>query len=236
MPHSNALKEFQSSLEMVEALLELERKYKNPPRKEEQKAVQALRGSAIVLMVASFEYFLRQVMEERLTELATPHSKVQFNKLPDKMQVCSIFNTLERAMKGEPFKEPTQKINRLTDIELACKIVVLKNVHPPAFNDSGSNPSPDTVSNMFSNVGLSDIFTKIKPKFDIKWGKATAHTFIRDKLQALVGSRHIVAHTANVLNISRSDLKEYKKFISICAYLLDLELETHIKHLLKTCV
>jgi hypothetical protein len=236
MATSQALYEFQDSLKMVEALIKLEQKYRNPPRKEEQKIVEALRGGTVVLMVASFEYFLRQVFSERLSVLSTQPPPVKFHLLPDKMQVCSTFNTLDYAMKGKRFESPSPKINRLTKIDSACRSVVSKTINPSAFTDTSSNPDPTTVNEMFSNVGLSDIFTKIKPRFDAKWKKPTAHTFVRDTLQALINCRHTVAHTATVLNVSRTDVKKYKKFITILAAILDAELEKHIQHLLTTCI
>jgi hypothetical protein len=237
MASSQALREFQDSLEMVEALIKLEQQYKNPPRREEQKIVEALRGGTVVLMVASFEYFLRQLFSERLSILSTQPSPVKFHLLPDKMQVCSVFNTLDYAMKGTPFvSPPSLKKDRLVNIDAACRAVVAKTINPSAFTDSASNPGPATVKEMFSNVGLSDILTQIKPQFDSKWRKPTAHTFVRDTLQGLINCRHTVAHTATVLNVSRSDIKVYKKFITILASILDTALEKQIRHLLTTCI
>jgi len=237
MAISQALSEFHDSLQMVEALIKLEQKYKNPPRKEEQKIVEALRGGTIVLMVASFEYFLRQLFAEHLSVLSAQSVSVKFHLLPDKMQVCSVFNTLDYAMKGAPFPSfPDKKIDRLTNIDIACRSVAAKTINPSAFTYSAGNPGPGTVNEMFSNVGLSNILTELKPQFDSKWKKPTAHTFVRDTLQALIDRRHTVAHTATVLNVSRSDIKAYKKFITTLASILDMKLERHIRHLVATCV
>ena len=50
MSNSTAFQNFIDSLQMTEELLDLERKCKNPPLKSEEKIVQALRGSASVLV------------------------------------------------------------------------------------------------------------------------------------------------------------------------------------------
>lgn len=234
MSQSSSLREFQESLEIADVLAKLEKKYRNPPRKDEIKAVQGLRGASVVFMVATFEYFLRQVFEERLTPLNDP-AAIVFERLPEKMRICTVYNTLDGAMKGPKYIKSTQKIDRIPDIKFACKIVGLKAVNPKAFSETGSNPNSDSVKQMFRDVGIKDVFSIIQPGFDKKWKKPTAHTFISDKLDEIVNHRHLVAHTAAALNISRSDLSSYRKFLSILANLLDLELEKHVKHLLKSC-
>src|SRR6266516_5751701 len=109
MTHSNAFLEFKDALGMAEQLQNIEReKCHNPPRQNELKTVQGLRGGAVILMVAAFENFLRQAFQEHLSEL-TKHPRVTFNKLPERMRVNCYYLTLERSMKGPPFQEPPPK-------------------------------------------------------------------------------------------------------------------------------
>ena len=82
--------------------------YSNPPRSHERKAVEGLRGAAAVLMVAAFENYLRQCVEEYLAELTKRPLKLQFNALPDKMKIHSVFTTLQHAMDRPPY-EPSKK-------------------------------------------------------------------------------------------------------------------------------
>lgn len=234
MANSQALQELKNALEIAHELLEIERKnYKNPPKLGEQKAVQGLRGGASVLMVAAFEYFLRQAIEEHLAELAVHPPKVKFDDLPDKMKVTNVYQTLDRALKGSRFQGSTNKITRIKEIEVACKVVISGVINPSSFSDTGSNPSANNVKEMFKSLGISDIFSDIKVKFDQQWKKPEATTFIHDKLDEIVQRRHRVAHTANALNITRSELNESIKFLKILATLLDGELKRHIKQILK---
>jgi hypothetical protein len=112
MPASKAYTDFRDSLSIAEELLLIERRYSNPPKRDELQALQALRGGVAVLVVAFFEQFLKEVIEEHLVKLATP-PVVALSTLPDETKVCSIFNTLERSMKGPP-KNPPKKDRRLT--------------------------------------------------------------------------------------------------------------------------
>lgn len=235
MATSNALSEFKESLSIAEELLDVDKKnYHNPPRLNQQKAVQGLRGGAAVLMVAAFEYFLRQSVEESLSDLTIQPVKIAFEKLPEKMRINSVFNTLEQALKGPAFEEPTLRIDRLVHIERACKLVLSGTINPLAFTNTGSNPNSKSIKLMFSDLGVKDIFGLIKPKFERKWGKPVAQTFISDKLDEIVNRRHIVAHTANALSISRSDLKESIRFLKILAALLDGEISIHIREIFKS--
>jgi arginine deiminase len=94
MPNSRAFSQFKESLVMAEELLRIEReRCHNPPRLEEQKTAQGLRGGAVVLMAATFENFLKQAFEEHLAKL-TSHPPILLEKLPEKMRINCVFFTL----------------------------------------------------------------------------------------------------------------------------------------------
>jgi len=112
-------------------------------------------------------------------------------------------------------------------------MVISKVVNPTAFSEIGSNPSPARVREMFKRLDIRDVFDRIKVAFDIKWGTPTARTFIPDKLEEIVGRRHVVAHTADALNIARKDLRESIKFLRTLTSLLDVELDNHINNILQ---
>ena len=235
MTNSAAYNQFCESLEMAKELLKIENSYKNPPRLHEQKAVQGLRGSVAVLVVAAFESYLRQMIEERLAELSAKHHHLHLERLPDNMRVTHVYNSLERAMKGPLYQDPPPKIQRLVDIDRICRVLISGDISASVFADTGGNPSSKNLKSLFKSLDLIDITSRIKLRFDKKWGKPTAQTFIDDKLQEIVNRRHIVAHTADALSISRTDLKESLKFLNILAELLDKELENHVKQLIKAC-
>jgi len=234
MASSKALEQFKESLQMAEELLKIEKKnYKNPPRITEQKAVQGLRGGAAVLMVAAWENFLKQLIEEELTNLTTHPPKVPFEKLPPKMQQHSVFQTLERATKGPRFQKPKNRIDRLPDIEQACKVVISGKINPVAFSDIGSNPNPEIVTEMFKNMGIGDIFECIKEDFEKKWKNSVSNTFINDKLLEIINRRHVVAHKADALKISRSDLNESIRFMKIIAPLFEKQLRYKVNDIIR---
>lgn len=232
MSDSKSFSQFVESLSMAEELINLEKVYHDPPLQEEQKAVEGLRGGAAILMVAAFENFLRRSFEEQLSKLIV-HPPITPDKLPEKMRVNCVFFTLEQAMKGPPYHK-SSKLQRLNDIDKACRMLIYQSVNPTIFSDTGSNPNAERVKEVFANVGIENVFMTIQRKFENQWSvNYIAHTFIKDKLNEIINRRHVVAHTANALNIPNSDLNESLKFLKILASLLDQELREHIEAILK---
>lgn len=234
MACSTVLEGFLQSIALSESLIEIDRtNYHNPPRKDEQKPVEALRGGAIILMVAAFERFLRQLIEYYLDPLTRASCSVDFSSLPEKMQIYSIFTTLDYAMKGKPYMPRLNRLDRLQDIDSACRLVVSQRLNSDVFCDTGSNPNSKTIKEMFGNLGITDPFGRLQAQFETKWGTSVAQTFIPDKLDEIINRRHLVAHTADALNITRTDLRTASKFLRITAELLEKLIKSHIDNIVN---
>ena len=230
-----ALEQFKESLELATALKKIERdRYPANPPTSKQAAVMGLRGGATVLLVAAFEYFLSRLFQEEISKINTTPVSVDFDKLPEKLRITTVFHSLNRAMDGPLFQEKPPKIDRITEIIAACKLIISDQVNPNAFSETGSNPNGETVKNKFGEVGVQDIFGKIKLGFETKWGSPVSHDFIKSKLDSIVRTRHIVAHTADALNITRRNQNEAFRFLKILTELLEKELVKHIKDVKKT--
>jgi hypothetical protein len=231
MADSAALGEFKNSIKMAEELINKEKEFGNPPKKADEPLVRGLRGGAAVLMVASFEAYLRRAVEEHLSELTKQPPPVEFAKLPDKLKINGIFSCLEAALRGPKYQD-TQKIDRLPGIRSVCGRVAADILDPTALSSTQGNPDSKTVKGMFSNIGVLDVFTSIHNRFRVKWGRPIPQTFINDKLEEIVKRRHSVAHSGNALDIGRSDLNEAVKFLKILAELLDSVLHKHVEQIM----
>jgi len=227
-----AFDQFKESLELAEALRKLERDhYPYNPNLAQQPSVKGLRGGASVLMVAAFEFFLRRLLEESISELNTVPATIDFDKLPDKLKVTAVFNGINNALRGPLYEERPPKVDRINGIMAACRLLISEQIDPTAFSETSSNPNGNTVKEKFNEVGLSDVFSKIKATFEVMWGSPVALDFIKSKLDEIVRTRHVVAHTADALNISRASQNESFKFLRILAELLEGELQDHIKNI-----
>lgn len=227
--------QFKESLELATALKKLERdKYPNNPNVSQQPFVKGLRGGSLVLMVAAFEFFLRNLFEDSISDINTIPVSIDFHKLPDQLKITTVFNGLNRALKGPLFDETPPKVDRINDIMEACKLLISEQINPMTFSETGSNPDGNTVKKKFKEVGLNDIFEIIKPNFEAKWKSPVAQDFIKSKLDEIVRTRHVVAHTVDTLKISRKSQNESFRFLKILAKLLEKELQKHIKAIMKS--
>lgn len=227
-----ALDKFKESLELAISLRKIEREKFASPRQENQPFIMGLRGGAAVLMVAAFEFYLRRLFEENISILNTSPPSIDLQKLPDKFKEKIVYDGLENSMKGPKYGPTTKRVDRINDILTACKHLIGEHINPATFTDTSSNPNSDTVKRKFKEIGIDDIFDKIKSEFETKWGAPVVATFIEDKLNEIVNVRHVVAHTADTLNITKTSQNDGLKFLKILAELLEKEIDKHIKALL----
>lgn len=226
---SLAYQAFRESLKQPEALRRLEATLSDPPDPDDVALAEGLRGGVIVLLVAAFEGYLRDVFEERVDDLGTHIDATMFERLPDQVRVAAVFNLLEESMKGAPGKKvPEERKDRIAGIRVAAAAVSASNLRGSAFSTTYSNPSSDTVRTMFKQVGRVDIFAGVQTRFVRYWGKPVASAFIKSQLDHYVSSRHEVAHGANVLAWSRKDLREAERFFRHLGHAVDDELRVHL--------
>ncbi|KJS04688.1 MAG: hypothetical protein VR77_10705 [Flavobacteriales bacterium BRH_c54] len=229
-----ALDKFKESLELAISLRKIETDKYARNRQVDQPFKMGLRGGSAVLMVASFELYLRRLFEENIARLNTSPPSIDLIKLPENLKIKIVFDGLNTPMKAPKYGPTTQKVDRIDSVLTACKHLIGEHINPSTFSETNSNPNSDTVKTKFKEVGIANIFVVIKTDFETKWGSVVAATFIEDKLNEIVNVRHVVAHTADTLNITKASQKEAIKFLKILSELLDKELDKHIKHLLVT--
>jgi hypothetical protein len=233
---SNALVDFGITLRQAQELISRERRFRDPPLPRSQMAVLGLRGGATVLMVATFERFLRDMAAENLERLAQRPPAVAFDDLPDKLRLSSVWLSLDAAMKGRLVDPAKGRLARLARVRRAAALIVDGVIDPIALSETGGNPDADAVRQLFSNAGVSNIFERIRETFEQAWGRPESQEFAAAKLDEIVNSRHRVAHRADALSISRSQLAEWPHFLLVLAPLLDSELEAHVERVLDSAV
>jgi len=231
---SRSLSDFKESMQLAEALKKIERTYPQNPNLTQQPDVKGLRGGAAVLMVAAFEFFLKNLFIEYIGKLNTIPKTIDFEKLPKNLKVTSVYGGLNEAMSGPRFRTKPPKVDRIKTIVEACKQIIIEQIDPNTFSNTSSNPSGETVKGMFKNVGIDNIFGKIKTDFEAMWHSPVPNDFINSKLDEIVRTRHIVAHTSDTLNISRASQNEAIKFLGVLSELLANKLDEHVQSLQLT--
>lgn len=229
---SRSLDDFEQSLGQAEALITRERRYKDPPTDASRTMVLGLRGGATVLMVATFERFLRDMTAEHLARLVTRPPVVPFDELPAKLQTTSIWASLDHAMRGRLDSADRGRMSRIPRVRRAATLIVEGNIDALALSETGGNPGSQTVKDIFAGIGIKDVFSHIRDSFEASWGRPETHDFVPTKLDEIVNSRHRVAHRADALSISRNQLGEWPRFLTVLAPELDALLSKHVAGLI----
>lgn len=219
---------------MARSLVQVESGYPDPPPMNQREIVLGLRGGAAVLMVASFEQFLKELVSECL-DLIQSNGKVNYDLLPERIRIQNTYGLLEPAMKGVGrAQRNSTKGDRLSDIITACLAIGGKKLQSTAFIETGSNPNKRRVVEMMKHLDIVDVFTAIRPRFEREWGSHVSTTFIPDKLDEIVSRRNEVAHTGQSLTISRKDLRDSLKYLRVLGKVLDIEVHQKCRLIAST--
>jgi hypothetical protein len=230
---SVALGAFEQSLVSAKRLAVIESRYKDPPLPDKAPTVEALRGGFCVLIVGSFERFLTEAFQEHLAVFEGEPPPVPFSALPDSLRVNSVFESLELAMKGPRYGTGGTKASRFPGVSMAAQRAVSENIDATALAQTKGNPKAARVKEMFKAIGVRRPFTDIRSAFDRIWSNPEASSFLEDKLDEIVNARHVVAHTAEALQISRGDLKLWPTFLEALATVLDERLDLYANNVLN---
>jgi hypothetical protein len=229
---SRALADFEVSLQQAESLIRLESGYADPPPPTDQDAVLGLRGGATVLLCATFERYVRDMVSEHLELLATAPPPVPFDDLPAKLRTSSVWKSIERAMKGRLEPEVRGREARLPAVARSALTIVEGLIDPIALSDTGGNPSADQIRDICGDIGLTDPFAAMRTDFDAMWETEESADFLSQKLDEIVNARHRVAHRADALQISRAQLSEWPRFLRALARVLDWLIEGYVLELI----
>ncbi|MCW3493888.1 HEPN domain-containing protein [Microbacterium sp. SSM24] len=231
-----AATEYRQSSAMVASLMTLESSYQDPPPIVDRSTVEGLRGGAVVLMVGAFEHYLKQSTSELLDSLNRATPPVVFSKLPLDLQAQAVYTGLESAMKAKSWDPIKDRTARLPGVIAAAAAVHSGVLLSADIANTAGNPNPEQLRSIYKVLGYPGVFAKIKSAFDREWGGPTASTFIEDTLDTVVSRRHAVAHTASILNISRTDLNQWHGFLNALVTVLDDTLTRHVKRIARKAI
>jgi hypothetical protein len=192
-----------------------------------------LRGAVAILTIAAFEAFLKDEFTRCVDAISPKVNGTTFCRLPDRLRVANTFNPLDVALRGPRYGLPSKKVHRLPDIKRVVSLIHTDRLIPEAFGGGKGNPSSDCLKELCTNVDITDIFRRIKPRFEKKWGGPVSHSFVADKLDEIVQRRHRLAHGMRGLVFSRKDLREGLRFVRILCEVLDMEVRQHFREIGK---
>lgn len=187
--------------------------------------VTALRQASIVLPVAFFEDFIRSLMLEFVDEINNTSPRIAWELLPEQLRKAHVFEThlIHRKKAPSGMSYSTYERNCILGLQMTLERLVSPLVSPDnytvsddAFSETNSNPSSETVNEMFNRIGVKNVFADTD--LIVVWSGFspiyTSRESITRELDEIVQLRHAVAHgRASALTVSRVQLVSNMVFL-----------------------
>ena len=220
-------------MSLSKSLVAIEELHFRPTLKTENRdSVAALRGGVLVLLVGGFEQFLKDAFVEHLKRLTTSPPRLTFDHLSEKMVLNNVKRSLLLATKGRPWDPKPSNSELIDRIKLACTAIGAETIDPEAFANTGANPNPETVKDMFRSIGIERVFESLTDRYNSQRGRRAVGIYLHDKLGDLIEKRNLVAHAVEIPSITKSDLDEYVSFVERLAKSIDVELQEFVQNIL----
>lgn len=216
-----------TDLKRCQLIRGIENGYDDPPVSAFDAAVVGtLRAAVAVLMVASFEEFVRALFDEKLTLLTRTVSGHDLSAYHITLHLESILGGLSLALNGRP-SEKKRSLERRGDILALCGAIAGDQLVVEALSNVGSNPKGDRIVSMLERVGVEDVVNNLDKRYRKRFGPC-AKRFVVEKLNSIVNLRHSVAHTGQALLTSRVELDDNLVFLERAATVLEATLDDFV--------
>jgi hypothetical protein len=206
------------------------RRYADPPQPNDLVAVEALRGGATVLMVASLERYLKDALEEFVELVAERAHITTHPNLPAKLIEYNDLNFFEWLVR----ESRLPRVEKTAELKRVSQLVATDNFVPEAFSRTRANPGPMTIRTLFNEFGISDAFRQIEARFGRHFQQPFPAGFVEATLGSIINKRNEVAHGGYSLMISRNDLRSWIAFLASFGKAADNTLRDYTLSLLAT--
>lgn len=237
----DASEQFSTKLIAIIEMINLIDDYKNDfgVIKEEYLSLSgALIESASILPVAFFEDFLRTNIEQFIDTLNNTEPRVEWEKLPLNLRKAHVFDTpLAYRKKPEDGNDERYQEQILQELKTVLGKILSPIENPSGYiiaseslTDTNSNPNSDTVQNMYSKIGINNIFNDAIVKEEMKAVNAIYDQSdrIKTKLNEVVQIRHGVAHGRGVHSLTGPQLIDNISFLKTLSVSIEKCIYSHL--------
>jgi len=206
------------------------------PRK--RTLVNELRASCLILPVAYFEEFLRDLVTHFATRLCSGRRRVPWSSLPQGLRRALLYGSgttlakLHLVMNRQPSEAEMLTIYSRLASPLTSE--TLYQIPPEVLCNAQPNPGSESLAETMGRLGVTKVFPKVAqvlPTHGPAYHQYSEGKAIRTKLDDIVHARHRVAHGGGVGNKSRTDIGEQIDFLErLAAALQQISLD-HLRSL-----
>ena len=243
----DAAEKFLNRVESLIEMLILDSQYDNEigvTKIENRPLVETFRQSVVILPIAFFEDFLRTLVEQYIDKLNSSNPRVKWENLPVSLRKAHIFNTaVTMRKKSLDGNDDIYQSACLGELKAVFEKIVSPIVTPDrylivaeSFTHTNSNPSSDTVRNMFKIIGINNIFEKLSTSLIVLDPAYTEADSVKRKLDEIVEKRHGVAHGRPASSITREELIQNLVFLQCVVIRLQMITMQFYGQLLRTII
>ncbi len=179
-------------------------------------------GSAVVLAVARFEEYLKNLGDFAARQYANAVPPVLLKELPHEFQVQMLEKNFSAAMRANRFGVARTPQDRMRGGLSVARRALANDVWGGDAIETHSNPNPDTVGEILTLVGVAKPWKKLDAAWSVKAPLGTGHAryfkdipSARKELQSVLTARNTVAHSGSNATVGPQEL------LAILAFLYD---------------
>ena len=189
--------------------------------------VDALNRAGLVLLSAHLEGFIEDLVKETIDVIIA--NSVPMKLLPLRLRAVQVEKDLVEPISGDNYVRTNARISKVgpiiaqfwTDIQPSTT----SNLSAQPIIKVMNNPGTNLINRMFWYFDIDQVMDRIS------WKKASNKT-VKDNINKLVGKRNEIAHGAIEINVTKSEVKKYEKYVNGVAASLD----SHMKQFLKLLI
>lgn len=184
-------------------------------------------GSTVVLSVARFEEYLKNLGDFAARQYAKAAPPVLLHELPHEFQVQMLDKNFTAAMRANRFGVTRSPRERMRGGLSVARRALANDVWGGDAIETHSNPNPGTVSEILTLIGVAEPWKKIGVAWSLKAPLGTGHTryfkeipSARKELESVLTARNTVAHSGSNATVGPKQLLAILAFLSDFAEVL----------------
>jgi len=228
--YSRAFREFNANLGRARHLRILEKKhFKDPPASADQGAVEALRGGAVVLLVATLETYIVDAIEEHVEVIGLKAGKTTHASLAAKFVQHNDFSFINWIVRDAR----QSKTERVLELKRVARLIANDGFVLESFSRIRANPGPEAIKELIREFGVTDALKVVEGNFRRHYKKPFSAGFMEATLSNIISRRNEVAHEGYSLTITRTDLGNWIGFVAAFVKATDNTLRDHTRGILS---
>lgn len=198
--------------------------------------IETASGSTIVLLVARFEQFLKDIGLKALDRFALATPPVRRTDLDTKIQLTILSRNVNAALQKSRHGTARAETQRLADLQSVASNILKDEIWGGHAIETHSNPGTETVRELLSLLSISNPWVKLEEKFRGGWSatrlanpKLKAIPSAAAELTNIIGWRNIVAHTNSIpAGLRATELDDSQAFLLDLARAIDSVVSSHV--------